>query len=149
MCTWALFETLHKRSRLGSENEPLASGCKWMGILFGRLPCSVSWFLTSFLRASAKLTGDDWFHFLSICICFSDSDSVPWPRSVQDLCIRPRRNQPRTNIAMATPAPLDLSLLVLSSDEEDFLKAITKIDDAQELRDHIQMVAKEAYEVSR
>jgi hypothetical protein len=49
---------------------------------------------------------------------------------------------------MTTPAALDPSLLVLTSDDEDFLKAITRIDDAQELRDHIQRVGREAYEVS-
>lgn len=50
---------------------------------------------------------------------------------------------------MVTAAPLDLSLLVLNPDEENFLKAITKIDDAQELRDHIRRVATEAYKVCR
>jgi hypothetical protein len=49
---------------------------------------------------------------------------------------------------MATPAPLDPSLLVLTSSDEDFLKAITRIDDAQELRNHIRRVAREAYEAS-
>ncbi|KAI0299339.1 hypothetical protein B0F90DRAFT_1560911, partial [Multifurca ochricompacta] len=43
--------------------------------------------------------------------------------------------------------PLDLALLVLDPNEEAFLKILTKIDDAQELRDHIQRVAREAYEV--
>jgi hypothetical protein len=46
------------------------------------------------------------------------------------------------------PAPLDPSLLVLDSEDEAFFKAKTKIDDTQELRDHIQVVAREAYEVS-
>lgn len=46
------------------------------------------------------------------------------------------------------PPPLDPSLLVLDSDDEAFFKATTKINDTQELRDHIQMVAREAYEVS-
>jgi hypothetical protein len=45
------------------------------------------------------------------------------------------------------PAPLDSSLLVLDSEDEVFFHATTKID-TQELRDHIQMVAREAYEVS-
>ncbi|KAI0252758.1 hypothetical protein BJV78DRAFT_1091313, partial [Lactifluus subvellereus] len=43
--------------------------------------------------------------------------------------------------------PLDLSLLVLNPDEENFLRAITKVDDARELRDHIRRVATKAYEV--
>lgn len=46
------------------------------------------------------------------------------------------------------PAPLDSSLLVLDSEDETFLKATTRIDDTQKLRDHIQLVAREAYEVS-
>jgi hypothetical protein len=46
-----------------------------------------------------------------------------------------------------TPA-LDPSLLVLDPEDEAFFKATTKIDDTQELRNHIQSVAREAYEVS-
>ena len=49
---------------------------------------------------------------------------------------------------MTTPAPLDPSLLVLDPEDEAFFKATTKIDDTQELRTHIQGVAREAYEVS-
>ncbi|KAI0301345.1 hypothetical protein BC826DRAFT_905092 [Russula brevipes] len=48
---------------------------------------------------------------------------------------------------MPVPTPLDPSLLVLDSDDEAFFKATTNIDDTQELRNHIQMVAREAYEV--
>jgi len=48
---------------------------------------------------------------------------------------------------MPPPPPLDPSLLVLDAEDEAFFKATTKIDDTQELRDHIQKVAKEAYEV--
>ena len=43
---------------------------------------------------------------------------------------------------------LDPSLLVLDSEDEAFFKATTKIDDTQELRNHIQSVARQAYEVS-
>ena len=49
---------------------------------------------------------------------------------------------------MAFPAPLDPSLLVLDSEDEAFFKATTRIDDTQKLRNHIQGVAREAYEVS-
>ena len=48
----------------------------------------------------------------------------------------------------AIPA-LDPSLLVLDPEDEAFFKATTKIDDTEELRNHIQSVAREAYEVSR
>jgi len=48
---------------------------------------------------------------------------------------------------MPITAPLDPSLLVLDSEDEAFFKATTKIDDTQELRNHIQGVAREAYEV--
>ncbi len=50
---------------------------------------------------------------------------------------------------MPDPAPPDLSLLVLDSDEEAFLKAATNIDDTEELRNHVQRIAKEAFEVGR
>jgi hypothetical protein len=50
--------------------------------------------------------------------------------------------------SMTVIPPLDPSLLVLDSEDEAFFKAITKIDDTQELRNHIQRVAREAYEVS-
>jgi hypothetical protein len=50
---------------------------------------------------------------------------------------------------MTVSAPLDPSLLVLDSGDEAFFKAMTKIDDTQELRNHIQTVAREAYEVSK
>lgn len=50
---------------------------------------------------------------------------------------------------MTVSAPLDPSLLVLDSGDEAFFKATTKIDDTQELRNHIQTVAREAYEVSK
>ncbi|KAI9511364.1 hypothetical protein F5148DRAFT_975292 [Russula earlei] len=48
---------------------------------------------------------------------------------------------------MPSPPPLDPSLLVLDPHDEAFFKATTKIDDTQELRDHIRRVAKEAFEV--
>lgn len=49
---------------------------------------------------------------------------------------------------MTVSAPLDPSLLVLDSEDEAFFKATTQIGDTQELRNHIQGVAREAYEVS-
>jgi hypothetical protein len=45
------------------------------------------------------------------------------------------------------PAPPDPSLLVLDPDEEAFLKAATNIDDSEELRNHIQRIAIEAFKV--
>ena len=50
---------------------------------------------------------------------------------------------------MADPVPLDSSLLVLDFDEEAFLKAATNIEDTEELRNHIQRIAREAFEVSK
>lgn len=50
---------------------------------------------------------------------------------------------------MTVSVPLDPSLLVLDAGDEAFFKATTKIDDTQELRSHIQTVAREAYEVSK
>lgn len=50
---------------------------------------------------------------------------------------------------MTISVPLDPSLLVLDAGDEAFFKALTKIDDTQELRDHIQTVAREGYEVSK
>ena len=55
---------------------------------------------------------------------------------------------PEIKNLMTVSAPLDPSLLVLDSGDEAFFKATTQIDDPQELRNHIQRVAKEAYEVS-
>jgi len=49
---------------------------------------------------------------------------------------------------MPPPPPLDSSLLVLDPKDKAFFKATTKIDDTQELRNHIREVAKGAYEVS-
>jgi hemoglobin-like flavoprotein len=45
------------------------------------------------------------------------------------------------------PVPPDPSLLVLDSDEEAFLKAATNIDEPEELRNHIQRIAMQAFEV--
>lgn len=58
-------------------------------------------------------------------------------------------SEPDIKIPMTVSAPLDPSLLVLDSGDEAFFKAMTKIDDTQELRNHIQTVAREAYEVSK
>lgn len=44
---------------------------------------------------------------------------------------------------------LDPSFLVLDEENEAFFKAVTRISDVQELRDHIRTVATEAYKVSQ
>jgi hypothetical protein len=79
----------------------------------------------------------------------SPLDTLVTVSSARACVSRPVETNPGLIVAMATPVPLDLSLLVLSSDEEGFLKRITKIDDVQELRDHIHRVATEAYKASR